>query len=462
MFRSIRFRLAFWYTIVVALTFAVFAGAIYLHISRTLAVSLDEAIAAEAGWVTARYDQFVTTKEHPDAFKEAILEHSSFFPLKEYVEIWDSSGGMLYHSPNLGTDILASYATILPGTARSIETITRFRSHNLRLMWCRNRDARVILAMPMENILQPVRELANIFILLGPIVVLLAIAVGMGLAKTSFSKINKVIETAQNITAERLHDRIPEQETQDEIGKIITTFNAMISRLDISFNQMKQFSADASHELRTPLAVMRSQLEGALTSHATLSDLKKIAANCLDETLRLTNIVTDLLLLSRADAGRETLKREPVFLHELVSSTYEESAIIASQKSITVTLDANEKATILGEETHLRRMLLNLVDNAVKYNHDGGTISIALRTVGGMARITISDSGIGIPDGDVGRIFDRFYRVDRARSREVGGSGLGLSIVYWIVQAHGGTIDVQSGTNEGSKFVISLPLAPAH
>jgi heavy metal sensor kinase len=396
-----------------------------------------------------------------DSLSERIREHTLVFPIKEYVEVWSSGGKLLHRSRNLADDTLAIYATVQPGVRQSIETVTRFRNHDVRLITIRGNSAHVFLAMPLENVLQPVRQLSNVFLWLGPAVLLIAIGVGMWLAKTSFSEVNNIIATAQNITAERLHDRIPEGKTQDEIGRLITTFNEMISRLDVSFNQMRHFSADASHELRTPLAVMRTQLESALNSEATMGDLKRIAANCLDETLRMGSIAEDLLFLSRADAGQEVVKRERVRLDQLVKATYDESVIIASHRSIAVELQPVDEVTILGEESRLRRMLLNLIDNAVKYNHEHGTIGISLSKMNGSARIIITDSGIGIPAEDVARIFDRFYRVDRARSREMGGSGLGLSIVYWIVHAHGGSISVKSDLKKGSEFSVTFPLAPA-
>lgn len=461
MFSSIRFKIAFSYTLVVALTFTLVSGVIYVYVNNSLAVSLDEAIKSEGDWILTHAEQDAEEGVKADSMSEVIRVHTAVFPVKEYVEIWSSAGKLLYRSRNIAEDSLSAYASFQPGQSRSIETVTRFRNHDVRLMTLRGKSVTVFLGMPLENVLQPIHQLSNIFLWLGPGVLLIAIGVGMWLAKTSFSKVNSIIATAKNITAERLHDRLPEGKTQDEIGRLITTFNEMISRLDVSFNQMRQFSADASHELRTPLAVMRTQLERALNSEASMNDLKRIAANCLDETLRMGAITEDLLFLSRADAGQEVVKQDRVRLDELVKATYEESVIIASHRSITVALQPVEEVTILGEENRLRRMLLNLIDNAVKYNHDRGTIGIGLSKNNVSAKIVISDSGIGIPAEEVARIFDRFYRVDRARSREMGGSGLGLSIVSWIVQAHGGTISVKSDLQQGSEFLVTFPLAPA-
>lgn len=459
MFRSIRFRIALWYSLLVALTFVVISWTIYEYLKRTLAVTLDQSIVGEAEWVAARYDRGISRHEPDSLTREDMFEHAAFFPIKEYVEVWDAGGSLYYHSVNLAQDTLVEYATLTSADARLPETVTRFRNHDIRLLMRKSATSTVIMAMPTESITQPVVQLLRILGWLGPAVILAAIFTGLALAKKSFSKINQVIETAQSITVDRLHDRIPEQETQDEIGKIISTFNEMISRLDVSFRQMKQFSADASHELRTPLSVMRTQLEGALLSKASISEIKTIAANCLDETLRMSSIIDNLLLLARADADRESVERVPVRLDALVRTMYDESVMIASERSIKVSLVTVENATIMGDAVRLRQMFLNLIDNAVKYNHDRGAIEISLTKRNGTANIIIADTGIGIPESEVPRIFDRFYRVDRARSREMGGSGLGLSIVHWIVSAHGGSIKVKSILNKGSEFSVSFPLA---
>ena len=249
MFRSIRFRLTLWYTIVVALTFLVLAWTVYLYIHTTLSVSLDSSITGEAEWVSARYDRRLLRPEPDRVTREDIFDHASFNPIKQYVEVWDSAGNIFYHSVNIGQDTLARYADVFQSTGKHLETITLFRNHEIRLMVRKTPTSTIFVAMPAENITHAVRELLRIYSWLGPAVIVIAIAMGMFLAKASLSKINNVIQTAQRITADRLYDRIPEQETKDEIGNIISTFNAMISRLDVSFRQMKQFTQPVMTEV---------------------------------------------------------------------------------------------------------------------------------------------------------------------------------------------------------------------
>jgi len=458
MFRSIRFRLALWYTTVIALTFVFVSLAVYEYVSRTLSHMLDQSITNEVRWIVARLEKREERFESEQIVKEDVFEHAAFYPIKEYIEIWDASGKLYFHSPNLGSDTLALLRHIPLDQELTLTTVTNFRYHDIRLAIQKTPVATVLVAMPVESITTSLNELLRIFLWLGPVVVLVGIFVGSYLAKKSFSKINQVIETAKSITADRLHDRIPEHHAKDEIGKIISTFNEMISRLDISFQQMKQFSADASHELRTPLTVMRSQLETALNSRTSVTELKKIVANCLDETIRMTGIIENLLLLAKGDAEQIAMKQEVVDLSSLVQQTYDESVILASQKEINVTLDEVKPTSILGDAERLRQMLLNLIDNSIKYTPEHGRIHLGLSAENGYAKIVIADTGIGIPENEIPRIFNRFYRVDRARSRELGGAGLGLSIAQWIVLAHRGSIRVASKVNEGSEFSVLLPL----
>lgn len=457
MFHSIRFRLTLWYTVIVAVTFTVAFFTMEEYERRALSSSLNESVTNEVMWVASCMKKRSERKEGDQEIRGELFDHASFYPAKEFVEVWDSAGALFYRSPNLGDDTLARSC---PAKADSgLTDVSGFREYDIRIARHRNANGTFFVAMPTVGITRPIEHLLQEFLWLLPGVILLAAVGGSYLAKRSFAKMNRVITTAQSITADRLAERIPAHAARDEVGRIISTFNEMISRLEVSFGQMKQFTADASHELRTPLTVMRSQLETALAEGVSHDELRAIIANSLDEVMRMSSIIENLLLLARADAGQNDIRRDRVDLRTLVCQTYEEAIVLASPMSLIVSLDGADEATVVGDEQRLRQLLLNLIDNAIKYNRDHGTIQMELRAEDGSARLSVTDSGIGIPAEAVPRIFDRFYRVDRARSRELGGAGLGLSIAKWIVQAHGGTISVVSEVNQGSVFTVMLPLA---
>ncbi len=217
--------------------------------------------------------------------------------------------------------------------------------------------------------------------------------------------------------------------------------------------ELKELEGE-SCELRTPLTVMRGQTEVALRKERSLQEYRQVLESNLEEMERMSRIVDNLLTLSRADAGQIQMEFKPVQLKRLIEDAYEECKALADARRIDVFLDKAEEVTVLGDELRLRQMLLNLIDNAVKYTPEGGKIWLSLEAEGEYARISVRDTGIGIPEEDLPRIFDRFYRVDKARSREMGGSGLGLSIVRWIVKAHNGRIKVTSKLGEGSCFTV--------
>lgn len=457
MLRSIRFRLTLWYTAIVLSTFIFAAWGVIGYVTSTLSNGLDQSITSETRWSAARYEKFLRGRENVGEVREQIFDHVAYYPIKEFVEIWDSTGAIFYQTPNLEGDTLRNYVLASLEQSGPLRTITDFRGFEIRMSEQKMLGGVVLIAMPMENITLPLDHLFRILLWLGPLVVLISVVGGMTLAKKSFSKVNQLIETAKRITADRLNDRIPEHDVPDEIGRLTSTFNQMIARLDQSFQRVRQFTSDASHELRTPLSVMRSQLESALDSRVNAGDLRKIAAHCLDQTMHMSTIVENLLLLTKADEGKEMLRRETVDLSLLVRQTYEESIILASPKKIAVTLEHLDKIKIIGDEQRLRQLLLNLIDNAIKHSHEHGHITMGLRASESSAQISIEDDGLGIPEEDLPKIFDRFYRADRSRTRISGGAGLGLAISKWIVEAHGGQIFVQSELNKGSVFTILLP-----
>jgi two-component system OmpR family sensor kinase len=266
------------------------------------------------------------------------------------------------------------------------------------------------------------------------------------------------VNRTQRITAENLDQTLPVSPADDEIGRLTHTINEMIQRLHDSFAQIRQFSGDASHELRTPLTIVRGEIELALRSPKSSEQYRRVLASTLEEVLRLTTIIDNLLTLSKADQGLYEAQFSEVNLKELAEELFEDSEVLAAEKKIVVTLHAPLPITIVGDKTRLRQLFLNLIDNAVKYTPEAGRVAMTVVREGDSAVFRIADSGLGIPPAEIGRIFDRFYRVDKARSREMGGSGLGLAIAKWIAELHRGTITVTSEVQKGSIFTVRLPM----
>ncbi|OGX28998.1 MAG: hypothetical protein A3B78_04170 [Omnitrophica WOR_2 bacterium RIFCSPHIGHO2_02_FULL_67_20] len=246
--------------------------------------------------------------------------------------------------------------------------------------------------------------------------------------------------------------------TGDEVQALAETFNEMIERLQRSFERMQQFISDASHELRTPLTVLKGEIELGLKT-CPRSARCDILAACSSEISRMSRLVETLLFLSNTDAERVALDLKPIHLDRLMEDMAEETRIIAEPKRIRVELIDGAGAILHGDEMKLRRLLLNLSDNAVKYTPEGGRIILRSQSENGCAEIRVTDTGIGIEAQDLARIFDRFYRVDQSRSRAEGGYGLGLAICKWIAEAHGGSIHVESSPGKGSTFSVRLPVA---
>ncbi|MCA9867183.1 MAG: HAMP domain-containing protein [Anaerolineales bacterium] len=274
------------------------------------------------------------------------------------------------------------------------------------------------------------------------------------LTSSLFRPLEDIATVARQITrADDLSRRVPHSSRTDEIGELARAFNQTLERLDRLFRSQQRFLADVSHELRTPLTSVRGNLDLMKRfGHYDEESMDVIQ----DEMERMSRLLGDLLLLARADTGGLPLQIGPVELDNVLFEVYRQVRRI--EKPVSVELTAVDQATILGDEDRLKQLLLNMVDNGIKYTLPGGTVRLSLTKEGGWANLIISDTGIGIPPEDLPHIFDRFYRVDKARSRAQGGSGLGLAIAKWIVQAHGGAIQVDSTVGQGTTFRITLPL----
>lgn len=286
---------------------------------------------------------------------------------------------------------------------------------------------------------------------------LLALVSGWFLANRALIPVNAITRTARDISEKDLSRRIVMPLPNDELGQLAQTFNGMLDRIESAFRRQRQFTADAAHELRTPLSIMQTGLEVVLSQQRTAKDYRATLENMREEVLRLSQLTTHLLLLARADAHTLTIEPHPVDLSLLLNTVAEQVAVAAEQKRITLQCDIPPSVYVKADEDRLIQLVLNLLENAVKYTSTGGSITVRLTESSGQVCFSIVDTGVGISPQHLPHIFDRFYRIDRSRNREQGGFGLGLAIARQIARLHGGDIHVTSQVGVGTQFTVTLP-----
>ncbi len=292
-----------------------------------------------------------------------------------------------------------------------------------------------------------------------PVALLVAICGGYFLVRRALRPVEEIAQKAEQMTQHNISQRLPVARTGDELERLSISLNLMIGRLEDAIQNSKRFVADASHELRTPLTVLRGELENLSLDSRLDAAARDTLGSMLEEVERLTHIVEGLVALSRLDAGDAKTEWVPFDLAELAATTADQMSLLAEDKGISVACNAAEGIRVKGDRARIKQVVVNLLDNAIKYTATGGSIQLTVTRQNGHAILDVGDSGIGIPAGDLPHIFERFFRVDKARSRDLGGSGLGLAIVKSICAAHGGQVKVESTEGRGSHFKVELPLA---
>jgi two-component system, OmpR family, sensor kinase len=321
---------------------------------------------------------------------------------------------------------------------------------------------RIVAGVPTNIVDLSPSLLVGTMLVVFPVILLVSIAASYVIAGRAIEPVETLINEVEAITDGRsLHRRLPSDLGNEELSRLGSTLNAMIARLETSFSALRRFTADASHELKTPLTVLRADVERAMHPNAAGSEGMQALEEALQETTRMADLVDSLLTLARADEGRFDIHRVATPLGPLARDVYETAVILGEHAGIDVSMAVLEEGVVDGDARRLRQLFLNLITNAIKYTARGGKVELSLsQRIGGEIAFTVRDSGIGISAADLGHVFDRFWRADRARSRasERGGFGLGLSISQWIAQAHGGRITVQSRLGRGSVFTVILPM----
>jgi heavy metal sensor kinase len=461
MFDSVRTRLTLWYAAVLALSLVAFAFIVYYAAASIFFERQDQSLRSTAQTVASAYTEELAETKSAELANKVLLTELSF--PDRYVELTDSDGRPVASSRNLSANVFSIPSTSLTETRRSGASFVTI--NNLRIaivpLVTNQEIGFAAVAEPLSVIDDALSRLRRAFFAGVPLILVLASAGGYFLARKSLSPIASMNSQTQHISAENLSSRLVITNPRDELGRLAVTINDLLSRLETSFQEQRRFIADASHELRTPLAVLRGETEVALERTRSVDEYQQSLELVKDEAERLSRIVEDLFLLAREPIKAPlTLRKEPLSLTEVVSDCARAAQVLAIRKGVRLQTEASDSGPIVisGDDELLKRMILNLLDNAVKYTPEGGDVCLSLKRQNGHARIVVRDTGIGIPIAEQKQVFDRFYRVDKARSRALGGAGLGLSIAQWIVEAHGGKIGLESTPGKGSSFTVQLPL----
>ncbi len=464
--RSVRAILTFWYTAVLVVAFAVFAGAVYLYLERVLLASLDQNLLEETDWIgrlvevdRTRFAGNASVEKLSEDIERRIMDHFARGP-RNYVVILTTTGGkLLYRSGGpTAADLAPGGGSADTSLVRSVEEPGRGA---LRVASRRAPPLVITVGYDVRATSSVLEHFLTVVGILLPAALFMSLAGGYFMAGVALRPVHRIAQMAERITADRLDLRIPARPVNDELGMLIRTINTMIGRLEASFLQIREFSLSVAHELRTPLTILKGEAELALARGASADDAQRLAVLTLEETARMARIVDDLLTLARADAGQIIIERAPVALHGLLAEVHEDATILAGDHQLTVELVRNDPVTVKGDRGRLRQLLRVLVANAVQYTDPGGMLRLSCTAGASDVALAVEDTGIGIPSDSLERIFERFYRTDQARERARGGSGLGLTVARWIAEAHGGRISVTSTPGAGSRFTVHLPRTPA-
>ena len=463
-FRTLRAKLVFWYSGILLLAYLIVGVTVYAYLSYEGRQHIERGVRMQTEWISDRISALVRPGasaeplEHlPEEVRADLQKHldeqADHYSVlvrstegREFYAAGDRAALDVTRAPNVGGRVVLATIDRGPDGSYHVASLTR-------------ESFEVHVSLTDEKVRQVLANTRRILLLMAPIMVLIAAAGGRALALSALRPIDQIISMAERRNARNLDERMPERDVDDELGRMIRTFNETTDRMTSVYRRIEQFAANVAHELRTPLTILRGEAELALLKPRTPEESQRLSQTFLEESVRLSGIVDDLLTLAHADPSRVHVERRPIRMEEFVEDLRDDAGILAQGKGLRVDLAENADATILGDSARLRRLFRSLIANAVRYTDAGGFIGIRSHLDGNAVRVSIEDSGIGIPEESLPRIFDRFYRADPARTRDTGGTGLGLSLARWIAEAHGGSIAVESAVGRGSTFIVTLPLA---
>jgi heavy metal sensor kinase len=460
---SIGVRLTSWYLVIFAAAELCFGIGMWLVLRQSLYNIADDALTAQVDDVTrflkAQKPKNRTVAGLQEEVSEAyVLEHSG-----DFLQLCDEDGNWIFRASPLERN---QFAPVAPAAvkSRSFQNVQlegkpyRFITQRIGV---NGRSYTVQTGVAIDQTVATLSLFRRYLLMLAPLLLLATASGGYWLSRKALSPVDALARTARSIGGSNLGDRLEKLKTGDELQRLSDTLNEMLARIENAFLRVIQFTADASHELRTPISLIRTEAEIALRKPRGSTEYREALRHVLLEAERASSLLEELLSLARADSGRENLHLAPLDLHAAVAETANEwHQMLESHNLQFKQAIADGELAVLADHSAVQRLLAILLDNAAKYTPPPGIIELLLETRNEMAVITVRDSGIGIAEQDQSKIFERFYRVDKARSRLLGGAGIGLAIADWIVRQHQGSIAVQSSIGHGSSFIVSLPLQP--
>jgi heavy metal sensor kinase len=452
---KIRWRLMLWNTLALAVMLLVFAAIVYALMRHALYEQVDRKLLDAVG----QLEQDSRLATQPDQrLRYWIYEWREHDDLSAVV--YDGSGKVRQRTEEMAADTILPAPSVMAHEHRlqskDMPVYGRQRVLEVGLL-LDGEPLTVVVMSSLAAVDHELAELGTVLVTAVPLMLILSGGLGYVLARQALAPVERLRRSAEEITADRLDRRLPVPNSHDELGRLTGTFNAMIGRLERSFAEIRRFTADASHELRTPLTVIRAEAEVALSKPLGLAEYQQLLGSILEECSRLTRLADQLLTLARQDAcaGQRTL--EPVDLAAVVQDAAETMRLLAEAKRLRLHVGDDGAVSVKGDLCQLREVFFNLLDNAIKYTPEGGEVEVRVSHCGQEALVTVRDTGIGIAAEHLTHVFERFYRVDKARSRAEGGTGLGLSIAYSIVAGHGGRIELASSLGQGTTCTVRLP-----
>jgi heavy metal sensor kinase len=477
--RGLRVQLCLWHAGLMALTLLALAGFTYALLIRMLHSRADAALRdyadTTARQIASTLYRLETHRGSPNSTAGGAQPDSTAIPRflandlrswGRYIQVVDPQGNIVEKSDGLESHPLPVGATALRRGLEGLttmETMQGLGEHPVRIVTVPVlMGGRIPLLVQagtsLEGVEAALQRAGWILLILTPSVFLLALVGNWLVIGRALHRVDDLTQTALQIQSTNLQRRIEHNGADDEIGRLAQAFDQMIARLDRSFQQVRQFSADASHELKTPLTAIRGEAEVALMGELQAEDSRRSLRSILESAERMSEVVDSLLLLARADAGQALIRREPVDLGSLTLQVVEDLEPLAGRQGVSLVVGDIDDVTVAGDPLWLQQAVCNLVSNGIKYTPAGGSVTVELKQEEGQAALVVRDTGIGIAEEHLPQIFDRFYRIDHGRARTAGGAGLGLSITRWVVEAHGGQIRVESTPGQGSVFRILLPV----